>query len=223
MTANPDRSGGSSVVAFFNGKIFFANQTGASVSVASFNNGTLSAIATIKVDLGPRAFTIDAKDNLLVVSNEGSGTLVLIDLGTGAVVGRINAVRESDSDNDDHGDRSGAAANVPSIQSVTPATSKAGVTLILTIMGSGLTGASKVVFDAMKGGDDQGDNGDDGNKVDNAFTITNIAVNASGTQLTATVKIGTGAQTGIHVVRVVTPQGESSGKVAAGNVFMVSP
>src|ERR1041385_1857553 len=85
INANPDRSGGSSDVVFFNGKLYFANQTGGSVSVIPFTGGTAGAISTIKVDLGVRALAIDVKDNLLVVSNEGSGTLVLVDLGVRAL------------------------------------------------------------------------------------------------------------------------------------------
>jgi uncharacterized protein (TIGR03437 family) len=221
-SANPARSGGSTDLVFFNGKVYFANQTGGSVSVASFANGALGAITTIKVDLGPRALAIDAKDNLLVVSNEGSGTLVLIDLASDTVVGRIDAVQVGSSDTDDHSDRDESAAS-PAIQSMAPATSKSGVTLNFTITGTGLTGASKVVFDRLRGEGDQGDNGDDKNKSDDAFTVTNIVVNASGTLLTASVQIRVGAQTGTHVVRVVTPSGESSGKVTDGDIFTVSP
>jgi len=220
INANPDRSGGSSDVVFFNGKFYLANQTGGSISVIPFANGTAGTATTIKVDLGVRALTIDAKDNLLVVSNEGSGTLVLVDLATNTVVGRIDAVRASPSDHDDHGDRDGAS-NVPAVQSLTPTSAKSNTTVALTITGTNLTGATDVVFTLSRGNGDQGDNGNDKNKTDGAFTVSNIAVNAAGTQLTATVKIAAGAQTGQHIVRVVTPNGESSGKVATGNIFTV--
>ena len=220
INANPDRSGGSSDVVFFNGKLYLANQTGGSISVIPFANGTAGTPTTIKVDLGARALTIDAKDNLLVVSNEGSGTLVLIDLATNTVVGKIDAVRSSPSDQDDHNDRDGAS-NLPAVQSLTPASGKANTTVALTITGTHLTGATDVVFTLSRGNGDQGDNGNDKNKTDSAFTVSNIAVNAAGTQLTATVKIAAGAQNGQHIVRVVTPNGESSGKVATGNTFTV--
>jgi uncharacterized protein (TIGR03437 family) len=220
INANPDRSGGSTDVVFFNGKLYFANQTGGSISVMPFANGTPGAVTTIKVDLGARALAVDVKDNLLVVSNEGSGTLVLVDLATNTVVGRIDAVRSAPDDQDDHGDRDGAA-NLPAVQSLTPASSKANTTITLTISGKNLTGAKSIVFDLSRGKGDEGDNGNDKNKMDGAFTVSNIAVNSAGTQLTATVKIATGAQTGAHIVRVVTPNGESSGKVANGNIFTV--
>src|SRR5262249_45299211 len=69
INANPDRSGGSSDVQFFNGKLYLANQTGGSVSVIPFTGGAVGTPTSIKVDLGARALAIDAKDNLLVVSN----------------------------------------------------------------------------------------------------------------------------------------------------------
>jgi uncharacterized protein (TIGR03437 family) len=220
--ANPNRSGGSSDVLFFNGKLYLANQTGGTVSVIPFSNGTAGTVTTIKVDLGARALTIDTKDNLLVVSNEGSGTLVLVDLATNAVVGKIDAVRTSPSDNDDHSDRSGGN-NLPAVQSISPASSKSNATITLTVTGTNLGGATSMVFDLSRGNGDQGDDGNDKNNIDTAFAVSNIAVNSAGTQLTATVKIATGAQTGPHIVRVVTPNGESSGKAAMGNTFTVLP
>jgi uncharacterized protein (TIGR03437 family) len=195
INANPDRSGGSSDVLFFNDKLYLANQTGGSVSVIPFANGTAGTAKTIKVDLGARGLAIDAKDNLLVVSNEGFGTLVLVDLATDTVAGRVDAVRASPSDNDDHGDRDGAA-NLPAVQSIVPASSKANATVTLTITGTNLGSATAVVFTLSRGNGDQSDNGNDNNKTDDAFTVSNIAVNAGGTQLTATVKIAAGAQTG---------------------------
>jgi uncharacterized protein (TIGR03437 family) len=222
INANPDRSGGSSDVLFFNGNLYLANQTGGTISVIPFAKGAAGKVTTVKVDLGARALTIDTKDNLLVVSNEGSGTLVLVDLATNAVVGRIDAVRASSTDSDDHGDRDGAN-NLPAVQSITPATSKSNATITLTVTGSNLGGATDIVFDLLRGNGDQGDNGDDKNKMDGAFTVSNIAVNSTGTQLTATVKIANGAQTGPHIVRVSTPNGESSGKVGMGDIFTVLP
>src|SRR5690349_19995929 len=79
---------------------------------------------------------------------------------------------------------------------------KANTTVTLTINGANLIGSASVVFDISRGKGDQGDNGDDNNKMDDAFTASNIAVNAAGTQLTATVKIAAGAQNGQHIVRV---------------------
>jgi uncharacterized protein (TIGR03437 family) len=222
ISANPDNSGGSSDVAIFNNKLYFANQTGGSVSMLPFSNGTAGTVTTIKVDLGARALAIDARDNLLVVANQGTGTLVLIDMATDTVAGRINAVRMGDGDQDDRSDRDGAV-NLPAVQSVTPASGRAGTTLTLTISGSNLSGATALVFNTMRGNSDKGDNGSDKGKSDGAFTVSNIQVSANGTQLTATVAIGSGAQTGAHIVRVITANGESSGKSSSGNLFTVNP
>jgi uncharacterized protein (TIGR03437 family) len=221
INANPDRSGGSSDVVFFNGKLYFANQTGSSVSVIPFSKGTAGTVSTVKVDLGARALAIDSKDNLLVVSNEGSGTLVLVDLGSNAVIGRIDAVSTSADDTDDHGDRNGAT-NLPAVQWLTPVSSKAGLTLTLTVNGTNLSGATSLVFGVSRRGGDQGDRNDK-STLDSAFTVTNVVVNGAGSQLTATVNIATGAQTGPHIVRVLTPNGESSNKVGTGNMFTVLP
>ena len=222
VQANPDHSGGASDVVFFNGKLYFANQTGGSVSALPFVNGTTGTITTIKVDLGARALAVDAKDNLLVVSNEGSGTLVLVDLNTNTVVGRIKAVETTPGDTDDHSDHDGAP-NLPKVQSITPASSKASATITIQVTGTNLGGAKSVVFDILRGNNDEDDNGSDNNKLDSAFTVSNILVNSSGTQLTATVTIAAGAQTGQHVVRVTTSNGESSGKAAMGNIFTLLP
>lgn len=72
--------GGSSAALVYNSNVYFAYQAGGSVSVLAVN--TTTPIITIKVDLGARALAVDVKDNLLVVSNEGSGTLAVVDLNT---------------------------------------------------------------------------------------------------------------------------------------------
>src|SRR5262249_49448391 len=161
--ANPDGSGGSSEVVFFNGKLYFANQTGGSVSVVPFANGTAGAITTIKVDLGARALTIDAKDNLLVVSNESSGTLVLGDHDTNEVQGRVDAWRAAPDDNERPQDRD-RETKVTWVEAIAPLSGKVNATVTLTITGSNLAGAKDIVFTISRGNGDQGDNGNDKNK-----------------------------------------------------------
>jgi uncharacterized protein (TIGR03437 family) len=232
LSANPDRSGGSSGVAVFNSKVYFANQTGGSVSVLPISStGAAGTVTTIKVDLGPRALAIDVKDNLLVVSNEGTGTLVLVDLTSNQVVGKINAVQtemEGDDDQDDHSDRNGAA-NVPTISSVSPASSKAGTSVNITINGANFTGATSVIFvnpNALPGSGHGDDNnpgkGAPFNNNDSAFTVTNFKV-VSATQITATVAIAASAQTGPRLVRVLTPNGESMLMMMPADTFTVTP
>src|SRR5206468_12072149 len=62
IKANPDGSGGSSEVVYYNSKIYIANQTGGTVSVLPVNPTTGAAtgpVTTIKVDFGARALAID--------------------------------------------------------------------------------------------------------------------------------------------------------------------
>jgi uncharacterized protein (TIGR03437 family) len=125
LSANPAYSGGSGAVLVYDSNAYFANQAGKSISVVPISPGSgarRGPITQVQVDRGPRALAIDTQDKLLVVSNEGSGTLVLVDLVTNRVVGRINAVRTllpGDDDADDHSDRA-AAVNLPSVVSPSP-------------------------------------------------------------------------------------------------------
>jgi YVTN family beta-propeller protein len=226
LSANPDRSGGSSDIAVFNSNVYFANQTGGSVSVLPISaTGTAGTAATIKVGLGPRALAIDAKDKLLVVSNEGTGTLVLVDLNSGKVVGSINAVQTNmpgDDDQDDHSDRNGAA-NAPAISSVSPASSKAGASVNITVAGSNFTGATGLVFinpNALPGNGHGKGAPPDNN--DATFTVANFKV-VSATQITATVTIAPSAQPGPRVLRVLSPNGESTAAISTANTFTVMP
>jgi hypothetical protein len=129
------------------------------------------------------------------------------------VVGRVDAVRQSDSDKDDDEDRNGAP-NAPVIQSVSPSSSKVGATFMITITGSRFSGATKVIFVSQ---------GDDKPKTDSGFTVSNISVNSAGTQLTATVKIATDARTGTRLVLVATPNGTSNNKAAVVTMFTLMP
>jgi YVTN family beta-propeller protein len=208
ISANPDRSGGSSDVAISASNVYFANQTGGSVSVLPLNSTT---IASVKVDLGARAMAIDTNDNLLVVSNEGTGTLVLVSLSSNTVTGRINAVQTSPGDQNDHGDHNNAT-NLPVIVSMTPTSAKGGATFTLTITGTNLTGATAVNF----GGNGNGNRGSD-------FTVSKISVNSTGTQLTATVSLDASAKPGARIVSVTTPNGDSTNKGVGAAVFAVTP
>jgi YVTN family beta-propeller protein len=213
LSANPDRSGGSSDVAVWTGKIYFANQAGGSVSVLPVTSAGAAAgpITTIKVDLGARALALDTKDNILVVSNEGTGTLVLVSLTSNSVVGRINGVSTgSGDDSDDHSDHD-KSSNLPLVQALSPTSARAGATFSLTITGVNLAGASDVSFSS---------NGDDDGK---DFTVKNVTAAASGTQVTATVTIAGSAKPGARMVQVKTPNGTSAGKGVGAAVFVVMP
>jgi uncharacterized protein (TIGR03437 family) len=228
FNANPDHNGGSSDVVVFNSKVYVANQAGGSVSVLPVTASPTIPIATIKVDLGVRALAVDVKDNLLVVSNEGSGTLVLVDLGSNKVVARINAVQtnmQGDDGHDNHSDR-GGASNAPTIQTLSPSSAKAGATVTLTITGTNLTGSGKLIFiDQRQHGKvshDEGGGGDNGGGgADPAFTVSSLQVAAGGNQLTALVAIAASASSGPRLVLVSAANGESSDKTSVANTFTV--
>lgn len=114
ISVNPSGSAGAAAVAVFNSTIYFANQADGSISALPIDPVTgaeAGPLTTIRVDEGARALAIDTADNLLVVSNEGTGTLVLVDLTSGKVVGRIKAVKSDlpgDDGGDDHSDHHAA-------------------------------------------------------------------------------------------------------------------
>jgi uncharacterized protein (TIGR03437 family) len=228
INVNPDQSGGSSEIAVKGNTIFFANQTGGSVSTVTIDMTTgvpTAPATTIKVDLGARALAVDAKDNFLLVTNEGSGTVVVIDLATGKVLAHIDAVRsqgEEGNGDDDHGDRD-HGKNLPVISSLAPVTAKSTSTFTITIMGTNLTGATDVIFVNPTNGDDgHGHSTEDGPHRDAAFTASNIQVNSAGTQLTATITVKSAA-IGPRVVLVDTPNGDSSLALTVANTLTVTP
>jgi uncharacterized protein (TIGR03437 family) len=229
LSANPDRTGGSSDIVLFGGKIYFANQAGGSVSVLPVNASGAAAgsITSLRVDLGARALAIDTKDNLLVVSNEGSGTLVLVSLASNSVIGRINAVKKAndDDDHDDHGDRANAA-NAPSIGMLSPVSARVGASLTLAITGTNLIGATEIEFidPATLSGNGKGHGrGVEDHHADTTIVASNIQVASGGTQLTATITIAAGAKPGPRLVKVQTPNGETSGTISLVNTFTVLP
>lgn len=235
VNANPDRSGGSSDVAVTGSTAYFANQTGGSVSALQISStGTVvGSLTKIKVDMGARALAIDAKDGLLLVSNEGSGTIVLINLADNTVAGRIDAVRGgsgTDDGDDDHSDRDGSG-NHPVVTSIAPATTPSTATFTITITGTDLKGATDVLFvdpttlpDAGNGHGESNGNQDHGPfaSSDPAFTASNIQVSSDGSTLTATIHV-TQAVPGTRVVRVETPNGESSFIASPGDTLQVTP
>lgn len=234
VNVNPDNSGGSSDVAIFGTTAYFTNQSGGSITIVPV---TLTGFTptTLKVDIGARALAVDTKDKLLVVANQGSGTLVLIDLTNNQIVGRINAVRsELEEDDDKHDDREDRekAANIPLVSSLSPTTAKQDTTVTIVITGKNLTGATDVLFvdpDSLPGKGKGRGNGNSGNHfhgpfgtTEPGFTASNITVNAAGTQLTATIKIAATVPKGDYVLRVATPNGESTFVSATANTFKIN-
>lgn len=102
-----------------------------------------------------------------------------------------------------------AAAVEPVITAVTPAIASRGTSsLAVTIGGAGLLNATALAF-AL------------GGVTDPSIAVTDLAVDPSGTQATATLTIASGAAVGARIVRITTPGGASTPLGTAGNVFTV--
>jgi hypothetical protein len=114
------------------------------------------------------------------------------------------------------------APNAPSIGTLSPLTAKAGISFTLTITGGNLAGANGIVFidPASLPGNGKGHGkGVEDHHADTAFTVTNIQVTGGGTQLAATVAIADKEKTGPRLVKVMTPNGETSGVLVATNTL----
>jgi hypothetical protein len=96
----------------------------------------------------------------------------------------------------------------------------------MTITGVNLTGASKVVFvnaSSLPGNGKGHGKGVEDNNSDTAFTVTNIQVATGGSKLTCSVAIASAATAGPRLVKVETPNGDSSGQISMANTFTVNP
>ncbi len=229
-------TGGANAIAVSGDMVYFADQTDASVTAAQATvvnqQLTLTTQSQISVGLGPRSLAIDTMDNLLLVTNEGDGTLALVDLSSMKLAGTINAVKAQGEaqGTDDHNDR-GMAANMPTVKSVQPQTIQPGQTVSFTVMGTNFQGATGLAFvdpstlPGKAGSHGNGNNGSNSNgpfsSSDPNFTVTNVQASSDGTQVTATVTLAAAATQGQRVVRVLTPNGESSYVPASSNTITI--
>ncbi len=196
---------------------FITDQMTATVAVMDLNAGSI--VKTFAVDPGPRSLAVNAAQNQLLVLCQGTGTLDLVDLATYAISGRINATSGSPSGN----------WILTAIASLSPATGKIGSSFTLTIAGSNFQGVTDVEFrtagpglggGTMGGGMMGGGGmptGDDPN-----IRVTNVSVNAAGTQITASVQILTAATAGTRQIRLETDHGEMMGPLNS-TLFTVAP
>ena len=97
----------------------------------------------------------------------------------------------------------------PHIASVSPAQTPPGSTLTLTVTGRNLSGANAVRFLKSTG------------EADFGLTVSNIAVNAEGTVLTATLNVSPNAEPGRRVVIVTTPAAGSLTAAVGSNVLVI--
>lgn len=237
VEANPAQTGGASSMLALGDSIYLANQSGASITttpVAVNTTVQLTAAdielspANFNVDPGVRSLSIDSTANLLLSANEGTGTIVMNDLATNNLVGRIDALRTSPADADDHSDRF-AAPNMPTISSVSPASTIAGTAatpVTLTIIGTNLTGAEGVLFidpatvSSLTVGLGNVNRGNFGVS-DPAIAVNSIQASPDGAKLTVQIQVAPFTQPRTSVVRVLTPNGETS--LTSAPTFSVVP
>jgi hypothetical protein len=143
------------------------------------------------------------------------------------VIDWVNAVRgelESSARND-HSDRL-TASNAPTLHNFNPAIGNASATVAITVSGANLTGATDVFFvdPSTVLPHAPWENGEYGQGVpDSNFKVSNLRVNAAGTQLTFAVTIGAGVnKSKRYVLRVGTPNGDTGIAAGSANVFQVN-
>jgi uncharacterized protein (TIGR03437 family) len=236
VLVNSGRDGGSNSMASYAGTVYFANQTGGSIGIAQFTPSGAFTSTTIKTDLGTRAIAVDTLDGLLLAANEGGGTVAVANLTGTEILGRINAMRgpgENGRDLNNHDDRT-TASNAPTLTSMSPSSASGGSLFTVTINGTNLQNASNIFFvdpSTLPGhgnGRTEGESGDEHwhgpfGANDGHITVSNIVANQAGNQLTATVTISGTTPRGVpRVVRVETPNGDTSFAATSANTFHVN-
>ncbi|MBZ5592894.1 MAG: hypothetical protein LAP39_11705 [Acidobacteriia bacterium] len=228
--ANPDGKGPSDV-AIVGNTLYFGNQAGGSLTViepiSNIGSHTPPTITSVPIDLGVRSFAMDTQDKLLLTVCQGSGKLAFIDLNTSQVIDWVDAVRgelEAVAKND-HSDRL-TAANSPKLINFSPTAGHGNSTISLSITGTNLTGATDLAFVSPAtvfphAPWEDGEYGQGAN--DPNFQISNVQVNAAGTQLTAAVTVGAGVKSNSrYILRVGTPNGDTGITQTNFNVFQVN-
>jgi len=227
VQANPDQTGGASSIVAMGDQLYMANQTGGTVTttpvaVTASSQLTPASVqmspVNFKADLGTRSLSLDTGASWLLSANEGTGTVVATSLSNNQVVSKFDGLRTSPSDNvDDHSDRL-AAPNMPTISSISPTSASASgiaVQATITITGTNLTGTEGILFidpatvPGITRGNGNVNRGNEGTE-DPAIAVSNIQVNAAGTVVTAQLQIAQNTQPRTRVVRVLTPNGETS-------------
>jgi YD repeat-containing protein len=192
-------------------------------------SATITLIPPAPVFLAARAVTVGFPEPPLAVDRSVTASVsvtVTADPGTSSIPGLPVSVqiaatetptviggRPVSIDFAPPGDTFAATAQVtvsvePVITSVTPASSSAGSTLTVTLAGAGLEGATALAL--LRN-----------NAVDSTITVSNLIVNANGTQATADLVIAAGAAAGGRVLRITTPAGSSTAAGTGTNIFTV--
>jgi uncharacterized protein (TIGR03437 family) len=182
---------------------FITNQMASTVAVMDLSTGSI--VKTFAVDPGPRSLAVDPGSNRLLVLCQGTGTLDLVDLSTYAVTDRINATSGSTSGH----------WTIPAITSVTPTTAKIGSMFTLTLNGANFQGVTDVQFRAAGAGMGRPSMGGGGmaSGDDPTIKVTSVKVNATATQITASVQILAAAAPGLRQIRLGTDHGDMMGQM----------
>jgi len=226
FTSLSDAAGGTSSMLIVGGKVYLTNPVTGAVTMTPVTLLPDTQFVPTDVKLTPsnfnvasggRSLSVDTRDNLLLVANQGDGTIATVDLTTNNVVARIDAVRASANDtSDNHSDRA-SAPNLPAISTVAPTSVNAGgapVTTTLTITGTNLNGAYGLLFidpatvPSLARGKGNLNRGVFGVS-DPAITVSNLQVDSAG-KLTAQLQIAPNTQPRTRVIRILTPNGETS-------------
>jgi YVTN family beta-propeller protein len=209
VSTGPSNGMGPRAVALSGNAIYIANQMTASVTIADL--AAASVVKTFTVDPGPISLAVNASKNQLLVLAEGTGTLDIVDLTSYAIVQRTNV-----ADTERQGQ-----FTMPLIASITPNIGSIGTTLTVTITGSGFQSAQGIEF--LLGGNSGMMGGGSGafGQADPNIQVSNIQVNATGTQITASIQILSAAATGGRQVRLQTTFGTVMG-MGANSLFTVT-
>lgn len=232
----PARAGGLGALAMHQDRLYIAHQTDGvllAVTVSTVTGAAAGPAAVIRVPAGVRTLAVDPADQILLAGSQSSGRIVLVSLSTEQVVGEINGLKRSDDEEDDDDERTDRSriANAPVITSLTPSSSTPHAAFTLRIAGRNLAGATDVWFldpDSIPGkglGRGRGNSGSHSGGPfgarDAAFSVSDVRVTPSG-EVTVVVSV-TGAKPGPRVVRLATPNGDSSFVATEANTFTVRP
>jgi uncharacterized protein (TIGR03437 family) len=198
---------GPGAVAVSGSTAYIANQMSASVTVADLSAGKVTR--TFPVDPGPRALAVNASANQLLVLAEGTGTLDVVDLGSYAIISRLDAGSTERQGN----------WNLPAVTSMAPNTGAAGSTVNLIIEGSNLQSVTGIEFHLAGMGNGNGMGGMMGGGQgmgveDQNIKVSNLQVSSDGTRIAATVQILAAASAGTRQIRLETDRAEVMGMMS---------
>ncbi len=192
---------------------FIANMMTASVTVVDMAGGRV--VKTFPVDPGPRAMAVNPAGNQLMVLAEGTGTLDTVDMSSYGIMSRMNG-----GDTERQG-----TWTLPLISAIAPNGAAVGSTFTLTITGTNLQSVTGIEFlnggNGTGGGMMGGGNGPGMGSQDGSMKVSNVQVNAAGTQLTASVQISSSGTAGTRLIRLETNTAEVMGMMS-GSLFTVT-